>query len=283
MTDQMQDDEYHFQEDEEAAVFDEDASDLVSTEKSSATDFKTYIIYGFGAILTVLFVYKFVTAFFSSGPSTADADNNSAATEFVSNTGSDEDAQNTENTKPKLTAKPVVTQPQAQPQPQTTYQPPQVQTVTRTVTDPSINRRLTQLTKASSKTQDDVSDLNENIDTMKDSVEGLSQKVSQLNNSLSMLMAELKSQQEQIAKIRQPVKRRRVVRRRTKRYVPKEVYYVQALVPGRAWLRTNKGRRITVIEGSRIKGYGVVQVIDPHQGEVVTSSGKTIRFSVSDL
>ena len=59
-------------------------------------------------------------------------------------------------------------------------------------------------------------------------------------------------------------------------------YYVQAVIPGRAWLIATNGSTLTVRQGSSVRGYGVVQSIDAVQGRVNTSSGRVIRFSQDD-
>lgn len=58
-------------------------------------------------------------------------------------------------------------------------------------------------------------------------------------------------------------------------------YHVEAVVPGRAWLRDHSGTTITVSKGDQIRGYGYVTNIDPENGVVVTSSGIVIRYGIS--
>ena len=59
-------------------------------------------------------------------------------------------------------------------------------------------------------------------------------------------------------------------------------YYIQAVIPGRAWLVSSQGLTITVREGTSVPGYGIVKLIDPNQGRILTSSGRTITFSQQD-
>lgn len=56
-------------------------------------------------------------------------------------------------------------------------------------------------------------------------------------------------------------------------------YYIQAIIPGRAWLINSEGQTLTVRLGSSVPGYGSVQAIDPLQGRVRMSSGKILRFN----
>lgn len=52
---------------------------------------------------------------------------------------------------------------------------------------------------------------------------------------------------------------------------------IHAIIPGRAWIRTNSGKTITVAEGDMLGEYGKVLKIDAPTGTVITSSGVTIR------
>jgi intracellular multiplication protein IcmG len=63
---------------------------------------------------------------------------------------------------------------------------------------------------------------------------------------------------------------------------PKMEYFVQAIIPGRAWIVNEKGMAMTVRVGSEIPGYGIVKEIDPPEGRVVMSSSKVFRFKHDD-
>lgn len=52
---------------------------------------------------------------------------------------------------------------------------------------------------------------------------------------------------------------------------------VQAAIPGRAWLRSERGELLTVIPGDEVPGYGRVVSIDAASGTVVTSSRAVFR------
>lgn len=61
---------------------------------------------------------------------------------------------------------------------------------------------------------------------------------------------------------------------------PKIPYSVQAIIPGRAWLRSNSGDTVTVTEGDEIKGVGRVIKIDPYDGIVqIDVRGQAISLS----
>ncbi|HTM63775.1 MAG TPA: hypothetical protein VL360_04675 [Gammaproteobacteria bacterium] len=61
---------------------------------------------------------------------------------------------------------------------------------------------------------------------------------------------------------------------------PKVPYAVQAIIPGRAWLRSNNGDTLTVAEGDEIKGIGRVTKIDPYDGVVeINVHGRAVTLS----
>lgn len=61
---------------------------------------------------------------------------------------------------------------------------------------------------------------------------------------------------------------------------PKVTYNVQAIIPGRAWLRSENGETVTVAEGDVIRGMGRITKIDPYDGVVEINTGnKTLSLS----
>ena len=57
-------------------------------------------------------------------------------------------------------------------------------------------------------------------------------------------------------------------------------YNVQAIIPGRAWLRSDNGETVTVAEGDVIRDLGRITKIDPYDGIVEINTGsKTIALS----
>src|SRR5579872_1241436 len=57
---------------------------------------------------------------------------------------------------------------------------------------------------------------------------------------------------------------------------PKISYTVQAIIPGRAWLKSDSGDTVTVAEGDMLKGYGRITKIDPYDGIVDIDTGSRI-------
>lgn len=57
---------------------------------------------------------------------------------------------------------------------------------------------------------------------------------------------------------------------------PRVPYNVQAIIPGRAWLRSDNGETVTVAEGDMIKDLGRVSKIDPYDGVVEVNTGTKV-------
>jgi len=62
----------------------------------------------------------------------------------------------------------------------------------------------------------------------------------------------------------------------TRSAVPKVTYVVQAIIPGRAWLKGDSGDTVTVAEGDTLRDYGRITKIDPYDGVVEIDTGNKI-------
>lgn len=74
------------------------------------------------------------------------------------------------------------------------------------------------------------------------------------------------------------------VRPRVEQRIPRMIYSVQAIIPGRAWLKSESGDTVTVAEGDILKGYGRISKIDPYDGIVQINTGTkvlTLAYGVS--
>jgi intracellular multiplication protein IcmG len=137
---------------------------------------------------------------------------------------------------------------------------------------------------------------------MQSSLANLGEQVNQLNTQLSTMMANNQTLQQQLAEMQnkesaligsidrlissQKVHHYHEPNYDRPRYRAENIplryrvhFYVQAIIPGRAWLINSEGHTYTVRVGSRVPGFGVVEKIDPWQGRVVMSSGKILRFN----
>ncbi|MBA2651243.1 MAG: type IV secretion protein IcmG [Tatlockia sp.] len=181
--------------------------------------------------------------------------------------------------------------------PQTTEAPPPqptipqepqlpVQTAPQVTTQPSVdNTEINQKLSAVEATQQDVqlqvNAVNSKLSGINNNVSELSEKIASMNQVITSLATKLDQQCSEIAMLveRSKPKPRPVI---VIKAPPRLTYYIQAIIPGRAWLIASNGSTITVREGTRIAGYGVVKLIDPIQGRVLISSGRVIRFSQQD-
>lgn len=127
----------------------------------------------------------------------------------------------------------------------------------------------------------DVSNVSEQLNSMSANMNTLVSKLTELNTVVTNLNAKLEEQSQEIERL---TVRRSIATasHRSHKSVPHVKYYLQAVIPGRAWLMAKNGATLTVREGSAVPGYGTVRVIDPHQGRVSTSTGEVIRFSQED-
>jgi hypothetical protein len=62
--------------------------------------------------------------------------------------------------------------------------------------------------------------------------------------------------------------------------MPKSMYTVQAIIPGRAWLKSDNGETVTVAEGDILRNYGKIIKIDPYDGVVqIDVGGRVVSLS----
>jgi len=157
-----------------------------------------------------------------------------------------------------------------------------VPAVTDTGTGEALSRLRQQLRSIESEEQDfktQVQSLDASVSTVKEAVVDINSKLADINYTIQNLSHTIQEQQKAIEELRKA--RKRVRRRRiTPRAVTK--YRIEAMIPGRAWLKSAKGVTMTVGTGSRIPGYGTVRSIDVMEGVVRMSSGRTIGYGPDD-
>jgi len=266
------DDEFHFSDDEDAGMFDDDPSSTIVREGDNDSNMKRNIMLAVGGVLLLLAVYKFLGAYLGS-KSKSDAGALPTVSQMTPQAPTVSPPSSV-----KTVSRPTVP----------SYSPPVTRRYTPPVnssSDSGLNQRVVNkldlLEQGLSSSQSDIGNIGNNLDGLKNRLTGLTNTIEQLNKSIAMLTREVRQQQDQIAEIKhkRKAKPRRVAR---KSRAKKTAYYIQAIIPGRAWLKTSKGSTITVSEGTAVSGHGRVKIIDPHQQEVVMSSGEVIRFSPSD-
>lgn len=128
---------------------------------------------------------------------------------------------------------------------------------------------------------DQMAQLNIHLTTQDKSYETLQKLVEDLQskqNANSILIQEILTQ----LKTRPVMTKPEMVAHKPKYEMPHIDYFVQAVIPGRAWLVNEKGQAITVRVGSEVPGYGMVKDIDAPEGRVVMSTSKVFRFKHDD-
>jgi len=162
-------------------------------------------------------------------------------------------------------------------------QPPQI--VTPSKPSPEVSQKLSALEVTQQTLGTDMNNLNNQVVTLSSNVADINTKIDQLNQTINSLASQIAEQSQQIAILTAHAKsHERHVRviKHPKNRVGKLVYYIQAVIPGRAWLISSAGATMTVRDGSSIPGYGVVKLIEPSEGRILTSSGRVIKFSQLD-
>jgi len=117
-----------------------------------------------------------------------------------------------------------------------------------------------------SSLDDKISDLQASIGGLQNVIQGLATQVQEAQQEQK---AYLKSQSQK------RTKKNRMIREHKR-------YFVQAVIPGRAWLHGADGSSLTVVKGQLVPGYGAVTSIDPYSGVVTTSSGFKIRYGINE-
>jgi intracellular multiplication protein IcmG len=115
------------------------------------------------------------------------------------------------------------------------------------------------------------------------SMMGLQETIQNLNKQLSQMssnIGDLQTSYEDNMKKQAKAARYRATanQRRNKAIRLKKQYVVDAVIPGRAWLKGADGSTVTIAVGDKLQGYGTVRKINPYSGQVVTSYG-TIPYS----
>jgi intracellular multiplication protein IcmG len=148
----------------------------------------------------------------------------------------------------------------------------------------------------------ELNQLNSNQTALQNTVSGLNNQVSQLSNQLNTISANNQSLVQELAVIQnklnlttQALEELIASQKSKKQITPSHVkysralkvapiieyqkYYIQAIIPGRAWLISSNGQTLTVTVGSKVPGYGTVRKILPLEGRVVMSSSRVLKYN----
>ncbi|MDQ8040151.1 MAG: hypothetical protein REH83_07090 [Rickettsiella sp.] len=135
--------------------------------------------------------------------------------------------------------------------------------------------RLDRLEQGQLRVQSELQSLDSQLSGIQTTLTNLSTQLTQINDDVQSLHA---SQETLIKNQTKPVKTITL----KKKEVPKPIYFVRAIIPGRVWLTTQDGSTLTLGVGDKLAGYGLVDAINPDQGTVILNSGAVIGYSPND-
>jgi intracellular multiplication protein IcmG len=233
--------------------------------KPPKNDFKRNALIAVGIILAIMLGYRLIGGMFSRG-------NNATK-------GTIPPAPITASTP----AQQLPVAPQPQPiQPEIAPQQPATPPVAQD--NPALIQKVDTIETSQQNLQTQVSSMNEQITNINNNVTNLTTQINRLSQAITDLTTQLNKQSEEINLLMVRTKPKRI-RRVVRPFIFREelsIYYINAVIPGRAWLISTNGSTLTVREGTKIPGYGVVRLIDSMEGRILTSSGRVIKFSQED-
>lgn len=236
----MSDDEFHFTDAEETKDSDFTVAPDFAEKKPGKINRRNVLI-AVGIIIVALSLYKLIGMFFV-----------------------------TEGKKPTTVATTTTSQPQIQ------FQPQPVSAVN---TGPDITNQLSQMKETDVATTQQMSAISEQLSSLNTTTENLSDAIASINQQMAILTAQIQTTQSAVNALK-PKPRPQVKFIKVKVLPPPPPqWYIQAMVPGRAWLVQANGQTTTVSQGTLLYGYGKVTYISVVNGIVRTSSGAIIRFN----
>lgn len=185
-----------------------------------------------------------------------------------------------ENSNPTAAVAPTPT-----PQPtQSEIAPEPIQPQTVQENNTVLEQKVISIETTQQQVQSEVSSVSQQVGNVNNNVNALSSQITRLNQVIDALTAQVAKQSAEINLLMDRTKPKIIKRPvvRVRQVQEPVVFYINAVIPGRAWLIGTNGSTLTVREGTNIAGYGVVKLIDSMSGRVLTSSGRVIRFSQED-
>lgn len=148
--------------------------------------------------------------------------------------------------------------------------------VSETATRSSVQEVITEMAKL----RTEMDDLRSAVSGMRSSMQNLSEEMREQVALLSRQQQMIEALSKQQTQPKKPDTPKKVIK---KVLPPQPLYYIEAMVPGRAWLKRTDGTTLTISVGDRLQSYdGVVARIDPITGQVLMSSGRMITYRPDD-
>ncbi|HAU1152143.1 TPA: type IV secretion protein IcmG [Legionella pneumophila] len=158
----------------------------------------------------------------------------------------------------------------------------QVQPATIVEDDSDLKKKVSAIEMTQQSLRSEVNALSEQINAVNNNIKNLNAQIVNLNQIIGNMSNQIAKQSEVINVLMVRTTPKKVVKISRPAVAARVIYYIQAVIPGRAWLIGSNGSTLTVREGSKIPGYGIVKLIDSLQGRILTSSGQVIKFSQED-
>lgn len=135
--------------------------------------------------------------------------------------------------------------------------------------------QVNDLSTKSIQNKRDVNVLTNNVRQMEKSMESMNDVVVQLTDEVTGL-----TKQVNALKTQQDIQKRAMIKKTQMK--PKD-YYITAMVPGRAWVKsTDSNQGISIRVGDKLPTYGKISSIDSDNGVIITTSGRIIKFGAND-
>lgn len=133
------------------------------------------------------------------------------------------------------------------------------------------NEQLTKLQQQQRTSQTQLMNLQGQMSNLNTQLSSVNQNLKDVSQNLQVVKSHVIQDREQ--KKNQVLKQRAVIKAH-------KHYFVDAVIPGRAWLKGADGTTVTVAVGDKLPGYGKVTNINPYSGVVMTEGG-AIPYAVS--
>ena len=141
--------------------------------------------------------------------------------------------------------------------------------------DLAAGRQMNKIKQQQAQNAANIQQLQINIQSVDSSLIRMQRDLASASAGLSSITQQLQQKAAPATKMPRKVVRKRVI-------PPRAAYQLKAVVPGRAWLQGSKGSTQTIKVGDTLQGYGRITAINTVQGQVVTSSGRTISYGERD-
>lgn len=236
------------------------ASTFLSSQGESKIDIKRNAIIALGVVVVLMVLYKIIAHLFFTKK------NDEAVVKANTAPPVQQIADSMPSAPPVINNTPAVVAPQ-----------PIV-----TVDNSELTTKVAAIELAQQNVRSEVGAVSQQVSSVNNNMQNLNNQIANLNQVINNLSTQLTKQTEEINLLMARTKPKPVIKPINYTSVPPLIYNIQAVIPGRAWIIGTNGSTLTVREGTKIPGYGVVKLIDPLEGRVVMNSGQVIRFSQED-